>query len=136
MAKKQKAAKKAEKRTRILGVAVSGTTKGNVLSKLLDGKWHSLEDLKECRIIDRDSIGWRLTLLQKSGKWAERPFKLDIEDDRVRLVFTGKSKANGDAKKTNGDAMKHSAKSASGKVHPAARSRASVEDVPVEDDDE
>jgi len=127
MAKKvKKSAKKAVKRVRVLGVAVEGTTKGNVLSELLDGKPRTLESLKECRVIDRDSIGWRLTLLNKAGKHAERPFKLEIGDDKVRLVYT----------KGGGGESKPS----KGKVKPMKKAgtapRASVRDVPAAEDEE
>jgi hypothetical protein len=135
--KKKKAAKKSAvkkaPKERVLGIATVGSTKGNILSELLDGKVHTLESLKECRVDPGDSVGWRLSMLKDSGKRAERPFKLELDDDKVKLVFlSGTSKPNG---KANGKAKLEAKAAAKEKLpHPATVAKAAVHDVPVEED--
>ena len=128
-------AKKAP-RERVLGIAVKSTTKGRILSELLDGKWHAIESLAECRVKPDDSVGWRLNLLKDAGKRAERPFKLEIEEDKVRLVFlAAKSKNGASAKSTTAPKAKAKVKAASAGAETETEvSRASVQDVPASDD--
>jgi hypothetical protein len=121
----KKKAEKSEPVERILGVAKSGTTKGNVLEEISDGKFHSLESLKECRVIPEDSIGWRITLLQKDGKKADKPFKIEeLEkngEDGVKLVFLNGT-AKSSAKKRSRDEDEDDAPA------PKKRAKASVHD--------
>jgi hypothetical protein len=132
-AKKTATAKKTTTpREKILGIARKGTCTGNVLSELMDGKLHSIESLQECRVIDRDSIGWRITLLQEKGKHAERPFKIEKKDDDVKLIFLGRNGAS--SKSTKGSAHAKTTKTTATK-EAATASRASVQDVPTADED-
>src|ERR1017187_10556088 len=88
---KAKVAKKAKKRVLILGIAAEGTCKGNILNEVIDGKWHDIEDLKECRQKPRDSVGWFLTVLKRTGGHADRPFAVERDDHKIRLVYRTKS---------------------------------------------
>ena len=93
-AEQRKTAIRGPKKERILGIANVGSTKGNVLLKLLDGEWHDKESLKECRVLPEDSITWRLTLLKRDSNKAERPFKIEEDSDKVRLVFLSPAKTS------------------------------------------
>jgi hypothetical protein len=141
VATKAKAPKKAPKE-RILGVAVAGTTKGNILKELSDGKAHKIEDLKECRVNADDSIGWRLSMLKDAGKHANPPYKLEIDDTIVKLIPTGKavsgngsSKANGKEKPAAKAKPKAEAKEKAEAKAPAAVAKASVQDVPADEEE-
>jgi hypothetical protein len=74
---------------KILGVVKKGTTIGNMLTALLDGKWHSKKSMEALRVKEDDSIGWRLTQLERLGAHALREYKLEIADDKARLTFLG-----------------------------------------------
>ena len=129
-------AKKAP-RERVLGIAVKSTTKGRILSELLDGKWHAIESLAECRVKPDDSVGWRLNLLKDAGKRAERPFKLENDGDKVRLVFLAAKSKNGASAKSTAPKVKAKAKvkaATAGAEAETEVSRASVQDVPASDD--
>jgi len=127
----KKAVAKKAPRARVLGIAVASTTKGRILTELMDGKFHTIESLAECRVEPTDSVGWRLSLLKEAGKRANRPFKLENDGEKVRLVFlAGKSKNAGSAKSAVPE-KKAKARAASAG---ASVSRASVQDVPVDDD--
>jgi len=76
---------------KLLGVAPVGTTLANILTVLLDNKWHTKDSLSECKVKSDDSIGWRLTMLQRAGETAEQPFELELVKDKARLTFTAKS---------------------------------------------
>ena len=73
------------KTDKLLGIAPLGTALEKVLSAMLDEKWHTKDSFKKLRVKTDDSIGYRLTLLEQKGAKAERPFKLEINDDKVRL---------------------------------------------------
>src|ERR1035437_9986007 len=80
---------------RVLGIAVKSTTKGRILHELLDGKWHAIDALAECRVKPDDSVGWRLNLLKAAGKRADRPFTIENDGEKARLIFLkGKSKSD------------------------------------------
>ena len=152
MKKKATKAKGTKKKSapRLLGIVKAGTTMGNILSELVDGKVHSLEALKECRVRPKDGVAWWLGLLKVSGKSAERPFKLEFRDvagkRAVQLVFlsgakpvakSASHKKTAAAKPNGKPAVK--AQPTNGKEHDdeeneaPAPARARVQDVPVED---
>jgi hypothetical protein len=87
VAEQRKTASGGQKKERVLGIANAGTTKGNILTELLDSKWHTKESLKGCRVRSDDNITWRLTLLKRDSKKAERPFNIEEDGDKVRLAF-------------------------------------------------
>jgi hypothetical protein len=80
---------------KFMGIVMPGTTIAKMLEVLLDGKWHSTESMKAVRVKEDDSIGWRLTMLEQKGANADRPFKLEILDDKAKLIFL-----SGDAPKS------------------------------------
>jgi hypothetical protein len=139
MADKKKVTKKAAKKSpkeRVLGIALVGTTKGNILKELLDGKTHKIEDLKECRVNADDSVGWRLSMLKTQGKHADKPFKLELDDTEVKLVPLKASTNSHSNGSTNGHAKsKAPAKSKAKEVPGAIVSKASVQDVPADEEE-
>lgn len=74
---------------KVLGVVKKGTTIGNMLTALLDGEWHTKKSMESLRVKEDDSIGWRLTQLERLGAHALREYKLQITDDKVKLTFLG-----------------------------------------------
>jgi hypothetical protein len=72
---------------KLLGIAKIGTTLANVLQCMLDGKWHTKDSMLSCKVIPKDSIGWRWTLLQRAGASATQPFEIEVSGDKARLSF-------------------------------------------------
>ena len=75
----------------VLGIARPGTMPEKMLSVMLDEKWHVKDSFKKYKNRAKDSVGYFLTVLGRTGMKAERPFKLEMDGDKVRLVFLGKN---------------------------------------------
>src|ERR1035437_2314762 len=113
--KKTKATKEHTPQTRVLGIASPKSMPGQMLSDLIDGKWHNTADFKEYRKREKDSVGYFLTVLKRKSAHAERPFKLELENDgdKVRLVFLAAKSKNSASAKSTAPKVKAQAKAAS-----------------------
>ncbi len=75
----------------VLGIARPGTMPEKMLSVMLDEKWHVKDSFKKYKNRAKDSVGYFLTVLGRTGSKAERPFKIETNGDKVRLVFLSKN---------------------------------------------
>ena len=135
--KKAKATKEHTPQTRVLGIASPKSMAGQMLSDLIDGKWHNTVDFKEYRKREKDSVGYFLTVLKRKSAHAERPFTLELENDgeKVRLIFRAAKSKNGASAKSTAPKAKAKVKAASAGTETETEvSRASVQDVPASDD--
>src|ERR1035437_5593762 len=129
-AKKAKATKEHTPQTRVLGIASPKSMPGQMLSDLIDGKWHNVVDFKEYRKREKDSVGYFLTVLKRKSAHAERPFTLELENDgeKVRLIFRAAKSKNGASAKSTAPKAKAKVKAASAGTETETEvSRASVQ---------
>src|ERR1035437_2218785 len=75
----------------VLGIAKLGTMPGEMLSAMLDEKWRTKDSFKKYKNRAKDSVGYFLTVLKRISVKAERPFKIEMNGDKVRLVFLSKN---------------------------------------------